>query len=52
MGGCLQTGWSREAKKRRLLLITAIVLRFLQLGVSGAVLDCEQIWVFSPEQLC
>lgn len=36
MGGCLQTEWSGKAKKRRLLLITARVLRFLQLAVVGA----------------
>lgn len=40
VGGCVQTRWSRKAKKkRRLLLIIARVLRFVQLGVVG----CEQV---------
>lgn len=36
MGGRFQTGWGRKAKKRRLLLIVARVLSFIQLGVVGS----------------
>ena len=46
MGGCFQTGWSRKAKKRRLLL--TMDLRLLQLGVG----DYEQVGYHrSAEQL-
>ena len=36
MGGRFQTRWGREAKERRLLLILARVLSFIQLGVVGS----------------
>lgn len=42
MGGCLQTGWNRRAKKRRLLLNIARVLRFIQMALLVQ-FDCKKV---------
>ena len=43
MGGRLQIRWGGKAKKRRLLLRTIVVLRFIQLAFLAG-------WIFSTMQ--